>query len=129
VSADSWAALRPFYGMAGGRRFNNADLGLFVFQYGFDLLDLYYWRPPESTDFMAEAKIATLANRQVCRNLASTFSTYRRFWGLSAGDGPGIATSRNAYRDYAPAGPIDGTAHIMATVGSIGHAPEAVLEN
>src|SRR5438128_1978994 len=30
----AWRHLRPFYGTVAGRRFNNADLGLFVFQYG-----------------------------------------------------------------------------------------------
>ena len=54
ISANSWAALRPFYGTAAGLRFNNADLGLFVFQYGLDLLDLYQWQAPGEVDLMAE---------------------------------------------------------------------------
>ena len=85
----AWQALQPFYGVAAGRRFNNADLGLFVFQYGLDLLDLPRWRPPGDVDLMAEAAVATEANRRVCGELRTTFRTYRRFWGLSAGDGPG----------------------------------------
>jgi hypothetical protein len=40
LGRDSWAALRPFYGTVAGRRFNNADLGLFAFEYGLDLLDV-----------------------------------------------------------------------------------------
>src|SRR5207302_4869230 len=67
LSAKSWSALRPFYGTVAGQRFHSADLGLFVFQYGLDLLDLPHWRPPGEVDLLAEASIATLANRQACQ--------------------------------------------------------------
>jgi hypothetical protein len=129
ISSRAWMALRPFYGTVGGLRFNNADLGLFVFQYGLDLLDLDQWRAPGDLDLHGEARLATLANRQVCQELAGTYGTYRRYWGLSAGDGPGDAGQRDVYRCYAPSGPIDGTAHLMATLASVAHAPSAVLEN
>jgi hypothetical protein len=129
VSANSWTALRPFYGTAAGLRFNNADLGLFVFQYGLDLLDLYQWRAPGEVDLMAEASLATLANQQVCRQAAASFATYRTYWGLSAGDGPGDPPDRDTYRCYAPAGPVDGTAHLMATLAAVAHHPAGVLEN
>jgi len=129
LSANSWTALRPFYGTAAGHRFNNADLGLFVFQYGLDLLDLYHWRPPGEVDLIAEARIATLANRQVCQQAAHSFATYRTYWGLSAGDGPGESAEVDVYRCYSPAGPIDGTSHLMATLAAIAHAPATVLEN
>lgn len=129
LSVNSWAALRPFYGTVAGRRFNNADLGLFVFQYGLDLLDLHHWRAPGEVDLLAEATTATLANYQLCRQAATTFATYRTYWGLSAGDGPGEPPERDTYRCYAPAGPIDGTSHLMATLAAIAHNPPAVLEN
>src|SRR5262249_17955985 len=48
--AASWSRLRPFFGTVAGLRFNNADLGLFVFQYGLDLLDLGAWREPGGLD-------------------------------------------------------------------------------
>ncbi len=89
LPGESWKSLRPFYGEVAGHRFNNADLGLFVFQYGLDLLDLRRWRPPDGLDLVAEASVATLANRDACRASADRFRTYRRHWGLSAGDGPG----------------------------------------
>jgi len=123
-----WPELRPFYGEVAGLRFNNADLGLFVFQYGLDLLDARQWLEPGGLDLAAEAQLATLANAQACRDAAGTYASYRRFWGLSAGDGPG-RPDQDAYRCYAPSGPIDGTAHLTATVASVAHAPEAVLEN
>ncbi len=129
MSAQSWAALRPFYGTVAGQRFNNADLGLFVFQYGLDLLDLYHWQPPGEVDLLAEAGIATLANRQSCLQEAATFTTYRTHWGLSAGDGPGPTAETDTYRCYSPAGPIDGTAHLMATLAAVAHSPPAVLDN
>jgi hypothetical protein len=129
VSGHSWEALLPFYGEVAGYRFNNFDLGLFVFQYGIDLLDLRRWRSPNGLDLMAEASIATLANQRACMDRADQFRTYRRHWGLSAGDGPGESWGRDAYHDFSPARPIDGTAHLTAALASIAHQPEAVLDN
>jgi hypothetical protein len=129
VPATAWATLKPFYGTAANLRFNNADLGLFVFQYGLDLLDLRGWRAPGEIDLAAEARVATRANYQACRGAAGTFATYCRYWGLSAGDGPGDAPGTDAYRCYSPSGPVDGTAHLTATLASVAHAPGTVLEN
>jgi hypothetical protein len=123
------AALKPCYGTVAGLRFHSADLGLFVFEYGQDLLDLRRWRTPGGVDMPAEARLATQANQQVCRESAATFATYRRYWGLSAGDGPGEGTEPDAYRAYAPSGPVDGTAHLTATLAAVAHHPGAVLEN
>jgi hypothetical protein len=129
IDAHSWSTLRSFHGTVGGQCFNNADLGLFVFQYGFDLLDLYSWRAPDDIDWMAEARLATLANYQLCRSHADTYLTYQRFWGLSAGDGPGDSPLNDVYRCYAPARPIDGTAHLTATLASVAHEPALILPN
>jgi hypothetical protein len=129
LPAKSWTTLRPFYGTVAGLRFNNADLGLFAFQYGLDLLDLTHWRPPGEVDLAAEARVATRANYLVCQANADRFITYRRFWGLSDGDGPGDSPGTNTYRDYGPGRHMDGTAHLSATLASIAHAPGEVLEN
>ena len=129
LPGESFKSLRPFYGEVAGHRFNNADLGLFVFQYSLDLLDLTRWRSPDGPDLVAEASVATLANRDACRASAGEFRTYRRNWGLSAGDGPGRPPGPDAYNDYSPAKPLDGTAHLTATLASIAHQPEAVLDN
>ncbi len=129
VTATAWTALQPFYGTVAGLSFNNADLGLFVFQYGLDLLNLRQWRAPGTVDLLAEARVATWANHQGCRQLMDTFATYRRYWGLSAGDGPGDPPEPDCYRSYAPAGPVDGTAHLSATLAAVAHHPTAVLEN
>jgi hypothetical protein len=126
---DSWAALQTFHGSVAGLRFNNADLGLFVFQYGMDLLDLERWQVPGEVDLWAEAAVAADANERACRAAADTFATYRHHWGLSAGDGPGQSPEPDVYRTYSPAGPLDGTAHLMATLASVAHRPAAVLEN
>ncbi len=125
----AWQALQPFLGTAAGLRFNNADLGLFVFQYGLDLLDFRTREVPGPVDLWAEAGVATEANRLACRELADRFKTYRRFWGLSAGDGPGNADGPDIYRVYSPAGPVDGTAHLTATLASVTHRPGEVLDN
>ena len=129
LSPAAWEGLRPFYGTVAGLRFHSADLGLFVFQYGLDLLDLRQWRAPGEVDLWAEAALAAAANRRACRSLAGAFATYRRFWGLSAGDGPGETPGHDAYRIYAPGGPVDGTAHVTATLASVAHDPEGVLDN
>ena len=129
IPGESWASLRPFYGEVAGHRFNNADLGLFVFQYGLDLLDLRRWRSSDGFDLMAEAAVATLANRDACRASADRFRTYRKHWGLSAGDGPSHVPGHDAYHEYAPGGKLDGTAHLTAALASVAHRPEDVLEN
>jgi hypothetical protein len=127
VSPSSWSHLRTFRGTVAGLTFNNADLGLFVFQYGLDLLDLVRWRAPGVTDLWAEAAVAAEANERTCREAAANFATYRSYWGLSAGDGPG--DSSDIYRAYSPAGPIDGTAHLTASLASVAHLPGAVLDS
>jgi len=129
LGAEAWQALQPFYGTVAGLRFHSADLGLFVFQYGLDLMDLRRWRAPQTEHLWAEAGAAALANYRTCRAQAATFATYQRFWGLSAGDGPGAPPDPDAYRCYTPVEPADGTAHITATLGSIGFQPDLVMEN
>jgi hypothetical protein len=130
LGAASWQALRSFHGTVAGHHFNNADLGLFVFQYGLDLLDLGSWRRPGDPDLWAEARTAALANEDACRAAAGEHVTYRRFWGLSAGDGPPENPGDvDTYRLYSPAEPLDGTAHVTATLASVARHPEGVLRN
>jgi hypothetical protein len=125
----AWHALQPFSGSVAGARFNNADLGLFVFQYGLDLLDLRGRLGPGDVNLHADAALAAEANVRACRAAGATFTTFRRYWGLSAGDGPDEPPLHYAYRCYAPLGPIDGTAHLTAALASCAHVPGAVLEN
>jgi hypothetical protein len=122
-----WSRLSPFYGEVAGLRFNNADLGLFVFQYGLDLLDARVWQGPGEVDLAQEAYWASLANERTCRAAADTYRTYQHLWGLSAGDGPG--ERGDIYRCYAPQARLDGTAHITATLASVAHYPGGVLNN
>ena len=128
VPPKAMAALKPFYGTVAGLRFNNADLGLFTFEYGLDLLDLRSWRSP-GPDLAAEASIATRANYLYCKEQAEHFLTYRRFWGLSNGDGPGDSPQRDSYRARSPHDPVDGTAQLTATLAAVAHAPVEVMEN
>jgi hypothetical protein len=128
LPTDAWQSLQPFDGEIAGLRFASSDLGLFVFQYGLDLLDLDTWQVPGTLDLWTHARVATEANIRVCRAAADRFATYRRFWGLSAGDGPG-GQGPDVYRVYSPSGPIDGTAHLTATLASVVHRPEDVLAN
>jgi hypothetical protein len=129
LPAGAWESLRPFHGTVAGLQFASADLGLFVFQYGLDLLDLRTWEAPGGVDLWADACVAAEANRLACQNAADRFQTYRRFWGLSAGDGPADDAGPDVYRVYSPAGPVDGTAHLTASLASVAHHPGAVLDN
>jgi hypothetical protein len=129
VPVSAWSHLRSFHGTAAGLHFNNSDLGLFVFQYGMDLLDLGDWLAPNGLDLAVESGVAAEANYRVCRELAGSFTTFRDYWGLSAGDGPAAPPADLAYRCYAPGGPIDGTAHLTASLASIGQRPDLVAEN
>jgi hypothetical protein len=125
--AAAWPALETFPGTVAGLRFGSADLGLFVFQYGLDLLDLDHWRVPGGADLAGDAVRAALANFLFCRAAAPRFATYRTYWGLSAGDGPGARG--DVYRPYSPAEPLDGTAHLTASLASVARQPVLVLDN
>jgi hypothetical protein len=127
--AAGWPALRPFFGNVAGMRFISADLGLFVFQYGLDLLDLEAWRQPGGLDLAGQATLATEANFRYCRAEAERFETFRHYWGISAGDGPSDGGADHTYRCYAPGHDLDGTAHLTATLASVAHRPGLVLDN
>jgi hypothetical protein len=127
--ARGWGQLRTFPGTVAGFRFGSADLGLFVFQYGYDLLDLCHWREPGGVDLAGEAACAAEANYRFCRGLANRFTTFGHYWGISAGDGPGEGVERDTYRCYSPHGIVDGTAHLMASLASIAQVPARVWEN
>jgi len=126
---DGWTALNPFFGHVAGLRFYSADLGLFVFQYGLDLLDTEAWREPGGLDLAGQAALAIEANFRHCRAEAERFETYHQYWGISAGDGPGGAGADHTYRCYAPGQEVDGTAHLTATLASVAHRPGLVLDN
>lgn len=125
---ESGMALRPFYGTVAGLRFNNADLGLFAFEYGLDLLDLAGRVAPDGGDLAAEARLAVRANCLFCREQADKFATYRRFWGLSDGDCPGDRPGTHNYRAAGPGAALDGTAHLTAVLAAVAHAPAPALE-
>jgi hypothetical protein len=128
LPASCWDALETCPGHVAGLSFPSADLGLFVFQYSLELLDFEAYPVPGARDLRADALLATRANYLACRS-ATRFRTYRDFWGLSAGDGPGDVAGPDRYRCYSPAEALDGTAHLTATLASIASGPELVLEN
>jgi hypothetical protein len=125
--AAAWPALGTYPSVVAGLRFGSADLGLFVFQYGLDLLDLDAWQEPGGADLAGDAVRAARANYFFCRAAADRFATYREYWGLSAGDGPGARG--DVYRPYSPSEPLDGTAHLTASLASVARQPALVLDN
>jgi hypothetical protein len=104
--AEAWSRLRTFPGTLAGFRFGSADLGLFVFQYGLDLLDLDEWREPGGVHLAAEAARATEAHHRFCRSLADRFVTFKDYWALSAGDGPGKARTGTPTAVIVPPAPL-----------------------
>ncbi len=102
-------------------------MGLFAAQYSNCLLDGDYSRRVMGIDLIGIERAQTETNRFVCGKLGALYGTYSdKFWGLSAGDGPG--SDGDIYRTYAPI-TADGTAHITATLPSIEVAPQEVIDN
>lgn len=126
----AWSHLDPSRGSLAGKSILSADLGLFVFQYSLEVLDSAHLARLTGLDLADECRRGVSANFDFCRSLAGKFRTFRHFWGISAGDGPPDAPGgRDCYRAYSPLHHVDGTAHITATIASIGVRPELVLEN
>lgn len=125
----SMEALDPAFGKLAGETFINADLGLFVFQYSLELLDVCKLPSVNGVDLLDECIKATRANHAFCWEHREQYQTFRHFWGISAGDGPCDLPCVDAYRAYSPTDSMDGTVHITATLASIGHSPHLVMPN
>ncbi|MBS1993842.1 MAG: hypothetical protein JSS83_25170 [Cyanobacteria bacterium SZAS LIN-3] len=124
----AWKNLKLYNKQVAGQTIASGDLGLFVFEYSNELTDLNAYGG--NINLAEEGARGIKANYDACRDLANKFKTYQRFWGLSAGDGPPNAgQTTDAYRAYAPDNDLDGTAHIMATLGAVDIAPAWVLKN
>jgi hypothetical protein len=88
-------------------------------------------------DYCENSRRATYVQREYAIRNPLEFAGYgENFWGLTASDGPGIATRRiggreRTFFDYvargAPDGPDDGTIAPWAVVASLPFAPEIVL--
>src|SRR5262249_20265000 len=98
--------------------------------YSLDLLDVAGCGLPGGAELAADAAAAAEANAAVCRVAAGRFRTYSRFWGLSAGDGPGDPPAADTYRCYAPRGRPAAQAHgtAAAHAASLVPAPALVWE-
>ena len=124
----SWEALRPFLGTRGGPGFNNADLGLFVFQYGLDLLDLAAWRAPGAGRPVGRgARSPSRANAASAARPPTASPPTAASGACRPATAPPRPPDGYAYRAYSPAGPVDGTAHLTAALASVAHRPERVL--
>jgi len=128
LPAKAWAALKPYNKIVAGQNLASGDLGLFTFQYSNELADLNQY--PGNINLAEMGAMGVAANYQACKELESRYKTFKRFWGLSAGDGPpNKGQTTDAYRAYAPDNDVDGTAHLMATLGSADVVPAFVLKN
>jgi len=128
LPATAWAALKPYNKIVAGQNLASGDLGLFTFQYSNELCDLNQY--PGNINLAQMGAMGVAANYEACKELESRYKTFKRFWGLSAGDGPpNKGQTTDAYRAYAPDNDVDGTAHLMATLGSADVVPAFVLKN
>ena len=64
------------------------DRALFTHQYSHLFLDFRKFKDITGINYVRNSIIATLHNRQVCRNDGSSKTFAKAFWGLSAGDFP-----------------------------------------
>lgn len=128
VPASAWRDLETLEGVQAGLKYVSADLGLFVFQYGNELIDFNRLPAIGRPNLDRESHKAALANFIVSHMADGRYKTYSIFWGLSAGDGPGVPGGADQYRAYSP-DDMDGTAHITASLASIEEVPELVLLN
>jgi hypothetical protein len=102
------------------------DLGLFVAQYSNCLVDPLRLQSVAGLNLLSVQREQTQNNFDACKVLSPSFLTFKDFWGLSAGDGPGV--DGDVYRTYSPMH-VDGTAHVTATLASIAVCPDIVIAN
>jgi len=129
VAATVWSAWRraPVVTYA-GRTFLQSP-ALFTHQYPWAWIDVRNLRD-DYADYFHNSTLATLAQRQMCMDMAAHFPSYGpNAWGITASDGP---THYHAWGGPHPTPDIDGTLVPAATAGSLPFAPAeclAVLRN
>jgi len=100
---------------------------LFAYQFSEAWLDTARYIDPDGIDWFANARLATLANRQFCLDHAADFRTYHaNSWGASAGDSPwgyDVSGATPALVEPAP----NGTVSIYGALAALPFAPELVL--
>lgn len=125
-----WDNLKSFHDRQGAKI--SRELGLFVHQYSIELINFSKIPLPGGMSMQATCRRGVERNYLCSRRQGLRFKTFRRFWGISAGDGPPNTPGRpDEYRAYAPLEPasIDGTAHVLSSVASVRLVPELVLLN
>ncbi|MDD5470035.1 MAG: glucoamylase family protein [Candidatus Peribacteraceae bacterium] len=129
IDPHAWNQLKLCTVHVGDRPVPSGDLGLFANQYGTLVIGA---TNPGPVNLDATAREAAIANRKASKELGKIHPTFRRIWGLSAGMGPPNAwqegEEQEEYRIYSPL-ETDGTAHPQATVASVQHVRDLVLEN
>jgi hypothetical protein len=108
------------------------DRALFTHQYSHLFLDLRTFRDVLGVNYFRNAVVATLHDRDVCRNDQSSKTFRDGFWGLSAGDAPPKGAANGDRRDrvrYHVNTPQrhDGTACLGCVPTSAMFAPDVVL--
>jgi hypothetical protein len=108
------------------------DRALFTHQYSHLFLDFREFKDITKINYFRNSVIATLYNRQVCRNDRSSKTFQNGFWGLSAGDSPPPTSPKPGTRAGAGYGvntPMRyiGTACLGCVPASAMFVPEVVL--
>jgi len=103
IHPDCWYNTAIVWGKVAGYRVLNPTHPLFTSYYGLGWHDLKGRVDRHGVDLELNARLAALANREMCLQKAKSQTTYAvangRWWGISAGDSP---------RGYVAPGPIDG---------------------
>ena len=128
IDAECWYNVPVSYRNVCGYKILNAEQPLFTSYYGLGWHNLKGKIDRTGVDLEANARLAALANRAFCRQVAVKFRTYQQsegfWWGISAGDAP---------TGYVGPGPVvgqsDGTVWPTAALASIPWVSDELRED
>ncbi len=123
IQSDCWYHTDVVRGSVAGHRILNPTHPLFTALYGLGWHDLKGQVDRDGVDLDANARVASVANRAFCRQLADKFSTFRPeaggWWAISAGDAPAGYIAPGPIRDG-----VDGTVWPLAALASLPWMPQ-----
>ncbi|MHC4176846.1 MAG: glucoamylase family protein [Planctomycetota bacterium] len=118
IQPDCWYNTDVVRGRVAGYEILNPAHPLFTALYGLGWHDLKGWVGRDGVDLDANARVASVANRAFCRQLADQFSTFRPdaggWWAISAGDAPAGYIAPGPIREH-----LDGTVWPLAALASL----------
>ncbi len=118
IQPDCWYHTDVVRGEVAGHQILNPTHPLFTALYGLGWHDLKGLVDRDRVDLDANARAASMANRDFCRRLAGQFATFRPeaggWWAISAGDAPAGYIAPGPIREH-----LDGTVWPLAALASL----------